>query len=81
MTSVGLFYVCASHAHINESLSVSEPEKCRYRWRPLSGGFSVRQAHFLKGKDAMNNPSVIPAFDFREMVTTLDNKIITISLK
>ncbi|MEB0811902.1 Rha family transcriptional regulator, partial [Citrobacter freundii] len=29
----------------------------------------------------MNNPSVIPAFDFREMVTTLDNKIITISLK
>ena len=45
----------ASHAHINESLSVSEPEKCRYRWRPLSGGFSVRQAHFLKGKDAMNN--------------------------
>ncbi len=43
----------ASHAHINESLSVSEPENCRYRWRPLSGGFSVRQAHFLKGKDAM----------------------------
>lgn len=40
---------CASHAHINESLSVSEPEKIRYRWRPLSGGFSVRQAHFLKG--------------------------------
>ncbi|HRM41624.1 MAG TPA: Rha family transcriptional regulator, partial [Escherichia coli] len=29
----------------------------------------------------MNNPSVIPAFDFREMVTTLDNKIITTSLK
>lgn len=53
----GLFYIRskrASHAHINESLSVSEPEKCRYRWRPLSGGFSVRQAHFLKGKDAMN---------------------------
>ncbi|UQC70935.1 Rha family transcriptional regulator [Lelliottia sp. AC1] len=29
----------------------------------------------------MNNPSIIPAFDFREMVTTLDNKIITTSLK
>ncbi len=29
----------------------------------------------------MNNPSVIPAFDFREMVTTLDNNIITTSLK
>ncbi|EGD8367838.1 hypothetical protein DOS32_26170, partial [Escherichia coli] len=46
----GLFiseFHSASHAHINESLSVSEPEKCRYRWRPLSGGFSVRQAHFL----------------------------------
>lgn len=45
----------ASHAHINESLSVSEPEKCRYRWRPLSGGFSVRQARFLKGlRNAFN---------------------------
>lgn len=29
----------------------------------------------------MNNPSVIPAFDFREMVTTIDNKVITTSLK
>ncbi len=29
----------------------------------------------------MNNPSVITAFDFREMVTALDNKVITTSLK
>lgn len=66
--NAGLFYIRskrASHAHINESLSVSGPENCRYRWRPLSGGFSVRQAHFLKGKDAMkaitlfNTPSVL----------------------
>ncbi len=71
----------ASHAHINESLSVSEPEKCRYRWRPLSGGFSVRQAHFLKGKDVMNNQSVIPAFDFREMVMPSNGKVITTSMK
>ena len=43
--------------------------------------FCANRLIFLKGKDAMNNPSVIPAFDFREMVTTLDNKIITTSLK
>ncbi len=29
----------------------------------------------------MNNPSVIPAFDFREMVAMSDNKVITTSLK
>nr|WP_159465410.1 Rha family transcriptional regulator [Scandinavium goeteborgense] len=29
----------------------------------------------------MNNPSIIPAFDFREMVLTVDNKVITTSLK
>ncbi|VFS57583.1 Uncharacterized phage-encoded protein [Kluyvera cryocrescens] len=29
----------------------------------------------------MNNPSIIPAFDFRNMVITIDNKVITTSLK
>ncbi|MEN4571792.1 Rha family transcriptional regulator [Pantoea agglomerans] len=29
----------------------------------------------------MNNPSVIPAFDFRNMVQAVDNKVITTSLK
>jgi len=29
----------------------------------------------------MNNPSVIPAFDFRDMVQAVDNKVITTSLK
>ncbi|HIF6285658.1 TPA: hypothetical protein ACX3LL_003909, partial [Enterobacter asburiae] len=54
-SALSCFPSSASHAHINESLSVSEPEKCRYRWRPLSGGFSVRQAHFLKGlRNAFN---------------------------
>ena len=69
----------ASHAHINESLSVSEPEKCRYRWRPLSGGFSVRQAHFLKGKDAMNHQ--LANLDFRDMVVVSGDRVITTSRK
>lgn len=43
----------------------------------LPGG----QARFLKGKYAMNNPSVIPVFDFREMVTPINGKVITTSHK
>jgi hypothetical protein len=38
----------------------------------LGAAFCANRLIFLKGKDAMNNQSVIPAFDFREMVTTLD---------
>lgn len=41
----------------------------------------MRQAHFLKGRNAMNNPSVIPAFDFRDMVQPKGEEVITTSVK
>ncbi|HGX5380645.1 TPA: GIY-YIG nuclease family protein [Escherichia coli] len=40
--------------YITRAFQKVEPENCRIWWRPSRGGFSVRQAHFLKGKDAMN---------------------------
>lgn len=43
--------------------------------------FCANRFIFLKGKDAMNNPSVIPAFDFREMVIPSGSKVITTSIK
>lgn len=43
--------------------------------------FCANRLIFLKGKDAMNNPSVIPAFDFREMVQARNGDVVTTSRK
>lgn len=45
----------------------------------ISGGFSVRQAHFLKGKDAMNHQ--LANLDFRDMVVVSGDRVITTSRK